>query len=132
MVGRSSAVNRSPPGGVISAIRIAARPDWRHFNRLIEIGGVGFRCLHPLAEARSHWDRSSLAAFLANRQSLVYPLGPPVDHCLGQPATPRRCRSSVVEHSLGKGEGVSSILTGSTILINDLYDDKGQLDRPSV
>ena len=27
----------------------------------------------------------------------------------------RRCRSSVVEHSLGKGEAVSSILTGSTI-----------------
>jgi hypothetical protein len=26
----------------------------------------------------------------------------------------RRCRSSVVEHSLGKGEVVSSILTGST------------------
>ena len=28
----------------------------------------------------------------------------------------KRCRSSVVEHSLGKGEAVSSILTGSTIL----------------
>src|SRR5262249_7610509 len=27
---------------------------------------------------------------------------------------PRRCRSSVVEHALGKGEVVSSILTGST------------------
>src|SRR5262245_52031915 len=27
---------------------------------------------------------------------------------------PPRCRSSVVEHSLGKGEVVSSILTGST------------------
>src|SRR5262249_26589157 len=27
---------------------------------------------------------------------------------------PSRCRSSVVEHSLGKGEVVSSILTGST------------------
>src|SRR5215510_11111367 len=27
---------------------------------------------------------------------------------------PRRCRSSVVEHPLGKGEVVSSILTGST------------------
>jgi hypothetical protein len=26
-----------------------------------------------------------------------------------------RCRSSVVEHPLGKGEVVSSILTGSTI-----------------
>ena len=29
-------------------------------------------------------------------------------------APARRCRSSVVEHSLGKGEVVSSILTGST------------------
>jgi hypothetical protein len=28
--------------------------------------------------------------------------------------SPSRCRSSVVEHSLGKGEVVSSILTGST------------------
>jgi hypothetical protein len=27
----------------------------------------------------------------------------------------RRCRSSVVEHSLGKGEVESSILSGSTI-----------------
>ena len=32
---------------------------------------------------------------------------------ISQPA--RRCRSSVVEHSLGKGEVVSSILTGSTM-----------------
>src|SRR5258708_19846400 len=111
MAGRSSAVNRSPPGGVISAIRIAARPDWRHFNRLIEIGGVGFRCLHPLAEARSHWDRSSLAAFLVNRHSLVYPLGPPVAHCLGQPATPRRCRSPVVAHSLRNDQLFSPFLT---------------------
>jgi hypothetical protein len=30
-------------------------------------------------------------------------------------STARRCRSSVVEHPLGKGEVVSSILTGSTI-----------------
>jgi hypothetical protein len=30
-----------------------------------------------------------------------------------------RCRSSVVEHPLGKGEVVSSILTGSTII--DVY-----------
>ena len=29
-------------------------------------------------------------------------------------ASRRRCRSSVVEHPLGKGEVVSSILTGST------------------
>jgi hypothetical protein len=29
-------------------------------------------------------------------------------------AIARRCRSSVVEHPLGKGEVVSSILTGST------------------
>jgi hypothetical protein len=31
-----------------------------------------------------------------------------------------RCRSSVVEHSLGKGEVESSILSGSTIIINML------------
>jgi hypothetical protein len=31
------------------------------------------------------------------------------------PMRRQRCRSSVVEHSLGKGEVVSSILTGSTI-----------------
>jgi hypothetical protein len=34
-------------------------------------------------------------------------------------ASRKRCRSSVVEHPLGKGEVVSSILTGSTIKIND-------------
>jgi hypothetical protein len=33
---------------------------------------------------------------------------------------PHRCRSSVVEHSLGKGEVVSSILTGSTRKIKHL------------
>ena len=32
----------------------------------------------------------------------------------GAPGLLRGCRSSVVEHSLGKGEAVSSILTGST------------------
>src|ERR1700751_4847222 len=49
-------------------------------------------------------------------------LAPP--HPLWQGTTPstpaarrrERCRSSVVEHSLGKGEVVSSILTGSTSL----------------
>jgi hypothetical protein len=35
---------------------------------------------------------------------------------------PRRCSSSVVEHSLGKGEVESSILSCSTILFNDLLD----------
>src|SRR5262249_16773951 len=43
-------------------------------------------------------DRSARAPFLIGRFS--------------HPA--RRCRSSVVEHPLGKGEVVSSILTGST------------------
>jgi hypothetical protein len=32
------------------------------------------------------------------------------------PRTHNRCRSSEVEHSLGKGEVESSILSGSTIL----------------
>src|ERR1700737_1245404 len=35
---------------------------------------------------------------------------------------PECCRSSVVEHSLGKGEVVGSIPTGSTILFNGLAD----------
>jgi hypothetical protein len=42
----------------------------------------------------------------------------------------RRCRSSVVEHSLGKGEVVSSILPGSTIIINDLV--RRRSDRAHV
>ena len=33
--------------------------------------------------------------------------------------TPRRCRSSVVEHPLGKGEVESSIPSGSTSLFNE-------------
>ena len=37
-------------------------------------------------------------------------------HLFHGPDPGARCRSSVVEHSLGKGEVVSSILTGSTIL----------------
>jgi hypothetical protein len=36
--------------------------------------------------------------------------------CFACSQTARRCRSSVVEHPLGKGEVVSSILPGSTIL----------------
>src|SRR4051794_30268994 len=42
-----------------------------------------------------------------------FPLIPPG---LGVISLTRRCRSSVVEHSLGKGEVDSSILSGSTIL----------------
>src|SRR5262249_25703590 len=51
---------------------------------------------------------------LANSGAVVYlgrPAGCPLPR---QPRRVRRCRSSVVEHSLGKGEVVSSILTGST------------------
>ena len=36
----------------------------------------------------------------------------------GSRAFAARCRSSVVEHSLGKGEVVSSILTGSTTYVH--------------
>jgi hypothetical protein len=35
-------------------------------------------------------------------------------------ATPKRCSSSVVEHSLGKGEVESSILSCSTIFLNKI------------
>ena len=50
-------------------------------------------------------------AYLVNRRGLVYcpPVAPGPDLEAG------RCRSSVVEHSLGKGEVESSILSGSTI-----------------
>ena len=40
----------------------------------------------------------------------------------------RRCRSSVVEHSLGKGEVESSILSGSTIIISTILK-KALADR---
>ena len=40
-----------------------------------------------------------------------------VQHRPADTAAKARCRSSVVEHSLGKGEVVSSILTGSTITL---------------
>jgi hypothetical protein len=64
----------------------------------------GLRCDRPFHGARLRHvrpcgkDRSARALFLIGRFS--------------HPA--RRCRSSVVEHPLGKGEVVSSILTGST------------------
>ena len=38
----------------------------------------------------------------------------------GSNSQPRCCRSSEVEHSLGKGEVESSILSGSTIFFNYL------------
>jgi hypothetical protein len=47
----------------------------------------------------------------------------------------RCCRSSVVEHSLGKGEADSSILSGSTILFVDfqeLFDLVGFFSLPLV
>lgn len=40
-----------------------------------------------------------------------------VDGYMPLPTTTRRCRSSVVEHPLGKGEVVSSILPGSTMIL---------------
>src|SRR2546422_8711574 len=52
-----------------------------------------------LAPCRPVWQGS--------QRSRPYPIGR-----FSHPA--RRCRSSVVEHPLGKGEVVSSILTGST------------------
>ena len=52
-----------------------------------------------LAPCRAVWQGS--------QRSRPYPIGR-----FSHPA--RRCRSSVVEHPLGKGEVVSSILTGST------------------
>ena len=60
-------------------------------------------------KATGWWGRSALAP--------LWPLWQGSPHSrphffYSHPA--RRCRSSVVEHSLGKGEVVSSILTGST------------------
>jgi hypothetical protein len=49
---------------------------------------------------------------LANRRGVVYPV--PAQPS-GADRSRRCCRSSVVEHSLGKGEVESSILSGSTI-----------------
>jgi hypothetical protein len=73
----------------------------------------------PLSSAGIHRERrgaapvpaAALAPRLAKPRRLVYFLAPPpvrtgVSGC---------CRSSVVEHSLGKGEVHSSILCGSTI-----------------
>ncbi len=47
-------------------------------------------------------------------ESGPYPLAPRFD-CVYLPRHHRRCSSSVVEHSLGKGEVESSILSCSTI-----------------
>src|SRR5438105_3992777 len=45
---------------------------------------------------------------------------------ISRPRSGARCRSSVVEHSLGKGEVVSSILTGSTRKLQQTHDIKGR------
>src|SRR5215472_6152196 len=59
------------------------------------IEGARLRRFQPCGKDRRIRDRSFLVSIFASG---------------------RRCRSSVVEHPLGKGEVVSSILTGSTIL----------------
>ena len=46
--------------------------------------------------------------------SIFFPLTGGALDCYS-PAPAGRCRSSVVEHSLGKGEVESSILSGSTM-----------------
>src|SRR5215831_6569588 len=65
----------------------------RHATEAFRCEGTRLRHVGPYGK-----DRSARAPFLIGRFS--------------HPA--RRCRSSVVEHPLGKGEVVSSILTGST------------------
>jgi hypothetical protein len=50
--------------------------------------------------------------------------------CFANSLAARRCRSSVVEHPLGKGEVVSSILPGSTILAHHLTCRRTLSDRP--
>ncbi len=62
------------------------------------------------------------SSFSACRQGVAHPGGLwHVPRLLGQGSSPlspsRRCRSSVVEHPLGKGEVRSSILRGSTIFL---------------
>ena len=61
---------------------------------------------------------------VARTARLRGPLGP-------IPPIPARCRSSVVEHSIGNGEVDSSILSGSTSLFNDLAHS-GFPNSPSV
>src|SRR5205085_4299079 len=61
----------------------------------------------PMSTA--HWP-----ARVANRRSLVYPLPLAQD-------PKQRCRSSVVEHPLGKGEVESSILYGSTMFFDGFW-----------
>src|SRR5262249_8518715 len=70
--------------------KITTRP---HAREAFRCEGTRLRHVGPYGK-----DRSARAPFLIGRFS--------------HPA--RRCRSSVVEHPLGKGEVVSSILTGST------------------
>ena len=97
------------------------------------------RNLHSQPRARTMEAGSFLPQLWARRRGLepealaqFRPMGPgryrPVRRCPCQPRHPRvlapacvgtiygpgRCRSSVVEHSLGKGEVVGSIPTGST------------------
>jgi hypothetical protein len=54
---------------------------------------------------RNHSAQPRHVETVANKRSLWH----------ARPQFERRCRSSVVEHSLGKGEVESSILSGSTI-----------------
>ena len=58
-------------------------------------------------------NRPSQAPFFALRQEKPYGINRQL--LAGSPAAGERCSSSVVEHSLGKGEVESSILSCSTI-----------------
>src|SRR5215211_7699282 len=78
------------------------------------------RCHAPRAEVVRAYAQCGSPAPAGTSPVLAPP--PPLWQATAVPASraaaeahaQKRCRSSVVEHSLGKGEVVSSILTGST------------------
>src|SRR5262249_24019955 len=86
-----------------SARAFPARSWLQDYDPTARDGSLALRG-HALAPCRAVWQGSPHARPLSH---------PSFSH----PA--RRCRSSVVEHPLGKGEVVSSILTGSTRYAHD-------------
>src|SRR5215211_3686278 len=95
------------------------------------------RCHAPRAEVARAYARCGSPAH-AGTSLVLAPPSPlwqatavPASRAAAKAHAQKRCRSSVVEHSLGKGEVVSSILTGSTscYVISEVRSPRAQLQR---
>ena len=96
-------------------VSATAGPQARSAERL-KVGAAGLALIQGSEAACSRSPRACAPS------SLVARIGPPCGPFWADSRVEVRCRSSVVEHSIGNGEVDSSILSGSTIHLLENID----------